>query len=298
MIHHKQCPACLSDQVFPFKDIKDHSVSGENFAVWECGGCTMRFTQNIPDQEQIGRYYKSDAYVSHTDTKEGLVNRIYHFIRKITIRQKRNMLVSETGKSKGSILDIGCGTGAFLHEMQKTGWNVVGLEPDDTAASIARDKHNLNPQNPQALFGFEASAFDAITMWHVLEHVHTLDAYVGQLKKVMKDDGVLFVAVPNYTSKDAEHYGTAWAAYDVPRHLYHFSPKSMKALMERHGFSISKIKPMWYDAVYVSMLSEKYLVGKGRLLHAIINGFRSNIAALFAVKKCSSLIYVVRKQNL
>lgn len=296
MIHHSICPACHSEKIAPILDIKDHSVSGEVFSVWACGNCTFRFTQDIPDQQSIGPYYQSDAYVSHTDTKAGLVNKLYHQIRKITIGQKRKMVIAQSGKSKGKILDIGCGTGAFLHAMQEIGWDVVGLEPDETAASIAKSKHGLSPLNPQALFAQQTSTFDSITMWHVLEHVHTLDAYVAQLRTIMKADGVLFVAVPNYTSNDAVHYGTAWAAYDVPRHLYHFSPESMKSLMERHGFTIEKIKPMWFDAVYVSMLSEKYFSGKDRFLHALYNGLYSNVKALFSCKKCSSLIYIIRKK--
>ena len=296
MIHYHNCPACQSAQILSHSEVKDHSVSGETFQVWNCQNCGLRFTQDVPEQEQIGRYYQSDAYVSHTDTNEGIINKLYHSIRKITIRQKRKMVMVESGKKSGRVLDIGCGTGAFLFEMQGAGWDVVGLEPDDTAASIAREKHNLNPRNPQELFSLDAASFDSITMWHVLEHVHTLDAYVAQLNKLMTDKAVLFVAVPNYTSHDAAQYGTAWAAYDVPRHLYHFSPNSMKALMERHGLKIDKIKPMWFDAIYVSMLSEKYYAGKNRLLHALFTGIISNLKALFSNKSCSSLIYVIRKK--
>lgn len=296
MIHYRNCPTCLSTHIVFQLTIKDHSVSGELFSVWSCENCGLRFTQDVPEQLGIGKYYQSDSYVSHTDTNKGIINKIYHSIRKITIRHKRNMVVSETGKKAGRILDIGCGTGTFLCEMQGSGWDVVGLEPDDTASSIAREKHKLNPRNPHELFSLDASSFDSITMWHVLEHVHTLDEYVAQLKKLMSDKAVLFVAVPNYTSQDAAHYGTAWAAYDVPRHLYHFSPNSMKALIERHGLSIDKIKPMWFDAFYVSMLSEKYYVGKNRLLHAIFNGLMSNVKALFSTKRCSSLIFVIRKK--
>lgn len=296
MIHYRHCPTCQSSQIHSHSEIKDHSVSGEIFPVWLCDNCGLKFTQDVPEQDQIGRYYQSEAYVSHTDTNEGIINKLYHSIRKITISQKRKMVMTETGKKSGRILDIGCGTGAFLYEMQGAGWDVVGLEPDDTAASIARTKHKLNPRNPQELFSLDASSFDSITMWHVLEHVHTLDEYVAQLNKLMSDKAVLFVAVPNYTSQDAAHYGTAWAAYDVPRHLYHFSPNSMKALMERHGLKIDKIKPMWFDAIYVSMLSEKYYVGKNRLFHAIFNGMMSNVKALFSTKRCSSLIYVIRKK--
>jgi len=297
MVHHNQCPACESQNLHFFSTIKDHSVSGEDFPVWECSNCSLRFTQDIPEQDKIGKYYQSESYVSHTDSTKGIINQLYHQIRKLTIKQKCKLVAAKTGLTKGKMLDIGCGTGAFLHAMNESGWEVVGLEPDDTAASIAREKYKLNPQSPDNLFRLESNSFNAITMWHVLEHVHTLDAYVAQLHQLLTNDGVLFIAVPNYTSADATHYGTAWAAYDVPRHLYHFSPTSMKALLNRHGFELVETKPMWFDALYVSMLSEKYYTGKSSLAKAVFQGIRSNIKALSAKDTCSSLIYVIKKKK-
>jgi 2-polyprenyl-3-methyl-5-hydroxy-6-metoxy-1,4-benzoquinol methylase len=111
--------------------------------------------------------------------------------------------------------------------------------------------------------------FDAITMWHVLEHVHDLSAYIQQLKSILRDNGKILIAVPNYTSLDAKIYQQYWAAYDVPRHLYHFSPRSVQMLMEKHGLKIIQYKPMWYDSFYISLLSSKYRNGKTNWMAAV-----------------------------
>jgi hypothetical protein len=134
-------------------------------------------------------------------------------------------------------------------------------------------------------------------MWHVLEHVHQLHEYIKQLKNLIKPDGVIFIAVPNYQSLDAKFYGAHWAAYDVPRHLYHFSPKSMEHLVSLHGLKIKAHKPMWFDSFYVSMLSEKYKSkqNKNNFLRAFMIGLFSNVSALFNTKKCSSIIYIIEK---
>ena len=143
--------------------------------------------------------------------------------------------------------------------------------------------------------GKEKNTFDAITLWHVLEHVHDLQGYITKLKLLLKENGKLFIAVPNYTSNDAVIYKEFWAAYDVPRHLYHFSPQSMKMLIEKHGMRIEQYKPMWYDSFYVSMLSSKYKNGKTNLTASFFNGLRSNSKAIGNVERCSSVVYIIKK---
>ena len=205
------------------------------------------------------------------------------------------MLQSLTKKEKGSVADIGCGTGAFLHSMQEAGWQITGFEPDETARQNAQRLYNIKPLPSPELYNQPADSFDAITMWHVLEHVHDLHAYIQQIKKMLKPDGRLLVAVPNYTSADAAQYQHYWAAYDVPRHLYHFSPASMTLLMKQHGLQVIATKPMWFDSFYVSMLSEEYRNGKSNVVGAVLNGLVSNMKALFDKKRCSSVIYVIKK---
>ena len=295
MVTYTSCPVCKSTQIQPQLSAKDYTVSGEIFSIVACNNCTHLFTQNVAQQNEIGKYYASENYISHSDTQIGLVNKLYHSIRKRTLQSKQRLIERETEKSNGNILDIGCGTGAFLNTMKTGGWKITGLEPDETARVKAKTFYGIEPQPSINIFNLSENSYDAITMWHVLEHVHQLHEYIEQLKNVLTKQGKIFIAVPNYTSYDAQHYGQFWAAYDVPRHLYHFSPASMKKLVEQHGLTIKKIKPMWFDSFYVSMLSEQYKNGKGNLIKAFMVGLISNIKALFNPDKCSSLIYIIEK---
>jgi len=296
LINYTQCPSCQSAQISKCLQAKDYTVSNETFEIWHCNQCTLRFTQDIPDAGSIGPYYQSTAYVSHSDTQEGLINKLYHIIRNRTLQTKKKLIVAASGLQKGVLLDVGAGTGAFSNTMQQAGWTVTGLEPDDTARKVAANKYQLTLQSPENLFKQSKESFDVITMWHVLEHVHDLQQYIETFHQILKADGTLIIAVPNYTSYDAKVYNEYWAAYDVPRHLYHFSPKSMEQLMAAKGFAVKAFKPMWFDSFYVSMLSEQYKSGKGNLLKAVWNGFLSNLKTIGNSKNCSSVIYVIKKQ--
>ena len=192
-------------------------------------------------------------------------------------------------------MDIGAGTGAFAAYMQQRGWDSTGLEPDETARERAAALYKLRLLPIGQLYSQAAESYDAITLWHVLEHVHDLHPYLEQLKKLLKREGRIFVAVPNYTSYDAAVYKGFWAAYDVPRHLYHFSPDALERLMEQHGLHLQATQPMWFDSFYISMLSEKYRNGRGSLLKAACTGALSNLKAFIDKSKCSSLIYVIGK---
>ena len=295
MVTYTFCPVCKSNDLVEIFSAKDYTVSGEYFSIEKCKTCTLLFTQNVAQQNEIGRYYASENYISHSDTQVGLVNKLYHSIRKKTLQNKKKLIEGETQKSTGNILDIGCGTGAFLNTMKTGGWKITGLEPDETARVKAKTLYDIEPQPSNNIFNLPDNNYDAITMWHVLEHVHQLHEYIEKLKNMLTDKGKIFIAVPNYTSYDAQYYGQFWAAYDVPRHLYHFSPDSMKRLVEQHGLTIKKIKPMWFDSFYVSVLSEQYKKGKGNLIKAFLVGLVSNIKTLFNSKKCSSLIYIIEK---
>ena len=192
-------------------------------------------------------------------------------------------------------MDVGSSTGDFASEMKQAGWQVTGLEPDEDARKVAVQINNVELNNINLFYELPENNFDAITMWHVLEHVHDLQGYIAKLKSILKENGKLFIAVPNYTSKDAAIYKEFWAAYDVPRHLYHFSPQSMKMLIEKHGMKIEQYKPMWYDSFYVSMLSCKYKNGKINLIASFFNGLRSNSKAIGNAQRCSSVIYIISK---
>ncbi len=295
IINRKICPACQSSVIAPALEAKDFTVSGETFSVWHCTNCTLRFTQDAPAADAIGEYYKSNNYISHSDTKKGIINQLYHTVRNITLTQKRKLVQQATGLPTGTLLDVGAGTGAFANTMQQAGWQVTALEPDETARANAKKNYGLQLLNPEELFIQPAESADAITLWHVLEHVHELHRYLQAFQKTLKRNGALIIAVPNYTSFDAAYYKEYWAAYDVPRHLYHFSPQSMKQLLQPYQFTVISMKPMPFDSFYVSMLSETYRRGKNNYANAFVTGLQSNLKASGKPEKSSSVIYIAKK---
>lgn len=290
-IYYNACPVCGAGNIHKVLTARDYTVSGESFDIYHCGHCSGRSTQHVPGPAEIGRYYQSQDYISHSETRKGLINRLYHSVRKITMRSKQNWVKAATGLKQGTLLDIGCGTGAFLHYMKQLGWQVTGLEPDDIARKNAKTLYNIEPLPSTELFSLPPQQFDAITMWHVLEHVHSLHDYLEQIRTLLKPEGSLLIAVPNYTSPDAEHYQSFWAAYDVPRHLYHFSPSSMEVLLKQHKIRIVRKHPMVFDGFYVSLLSEKYKTGGNGLFKGFWNGFVSYRKGLKNVDRCSSVVY-------
>jgi len=296
IVHYNVCPVCSSTIIHPALNAKDESVSGETFSIWQCDQCTLRFTQDVPGADRIGAYYKSEEYISHTNISKGLVNRLYQLVRRTTLRQKRKLVCKVTGKKRGAHLDVGSGTGAFVDEMSRSGWRTKGIEPDDGARKVAKADFNCELGTTDEFFRLPPSSFDAITLWHVLEHVHDLKIYLGQLKNLLNDNGRLIIAVPNFTSFDAGTYKEFWAAYDVPRHLYHFSPGAMAKLVETGGMKILSRKPMWFDSFYVCLLSSKYKNnGKTNWPGAAWIASISNLNALLHTTKCSSIIYVIGK---
>jgi 2-polyprenyl-3-methyl-5-hydroxy-6-metoxy-1,4-benzoquinol methylase len=294
-INYTLCPVCGSAGIAEALKVKDNSVSQEYFHIYHCSNCQVRFTQNAPTEEAIGAYYKSENYISHTDTAKGLINRIYRSVRNYSINQKTKLIKTVTGLSKGSLLDVGSGTGYFAAAIKNEGWDVTALEPDEGARKIAIEQHSLKEIPVAELFSLPDNKFDAITLWHVLEHVHDVNKYVTAFKNLLNENGKLFIAVPNYTSWDAKEYGENWAAYDVPRHLYHFTPHTMKLLMMQQGLRIVDMKPMWFDSFYVSLLSSKYKNGSTNWIGALWTGMISNFKAMNDVKKCSSVIYIIGK---
>ncbi len=294
MPYYTQCPICSCATLTPYLTVQDESISNQQFNLVQCPQCNVVLTQDAPNQDDIAAYYASTNYVSHTNTKRGIINYIYHKVRTITLRQKLKWITQYTQLKQGNILDIGAGTGAFIQLMNKHQWHSTGIEPDASARTIAANVHNVTLLSTTALKRLPHYQYHAITLWHVLEHVHELNEYGTMLHNLLHTNGKIFIAVPNYTSYDAQHYKAKWAAYDVPRHLYHFSPRSIEQYAAKHGFNLIATKPMWYDSVYVSMLSEKYK--KGNILKAITIGYISNLKALFNIKNCSSLVYILQKK--
>lgn len=274
--------------------IKDHAVSGELFRLKKNEVYGFLETVPKPDLNKLSEYYESEDYISHTDAKRNLFEKIYHAVREFSVKQKVN-LISKYASSGNQLLDVGCGTGDFLQAAQNNQWTVFGIEPNAKARTIANQKTGNRVYNADHLWKFEKDQFDVITLWHVLEHLPDLENQLQQFHELLKSGGVLIIAVPNYKSYDAEYYQKFWAAYDVPRHLWHFDRTSIKNVAEKFQFKHLKTRPMWFDAFYVSLLSEKYKTGKMNPVKAIGIGFLSNLKAIFT-KEASSLIYILKKE--
>jgi 2-polyprenyl-3-methyl-5-hydroxy-6-metoxy-1,4-benzoquinol methylase len=287
-----ECPICKSTKSALFLSCVDHTVSKATFDLRNCDSCGFVFTSPRPQNADLGKFYESDEYISHSNTKKGIISRLYQSVRNRTLQEKLSLINSR--QSKGALLDIGCGTGEFLNVMKTAGWNVRGIEPGDKAREMAKSNYQLDVQPEDALATLTAASFDVITMWHVLEHVPDLAGRLNELQSLLKPNGLVIVAVPNRNSHDAAYYGKYWAAYDVPRHLWHFRPQDIRTLFAQHGFEVKEVLPMKFDSYYVSMLSEKYMNGSVKYFSAFRRGWASNSKA--GQEAWSSQIYVIRKK--
>lgn len=272
-----------------FLAVTDHSVSKEIFELYQDEELDMLITYPQPNLDELGKYYESTDYISHTDSKRTLFEKAYHFVKGIALKKKLN-LINSLQKTKGAILDVGAGTGEFLLEAQLNGWQTTGVEPSDKAKQIARNK---GVSFVETLAQLEDHSFDVITMWHVLEHVPDLNHQIKELKRLLKPTGSLIIAVPNFKSFDAQYYGKYWAAYDVPIHFWHFSKTAIQKLFQKEQMELVKILPMKFDSFYVSLLSEKYKTGRMNFVKAFFVGLWSNIKGKSDLEY-SSHIYVLK----
>jgi len=281
----------------------DHTVTQEKFHLEWDSQFEMYITNPRPDEKSLGKYYASTSYISHTDSSDSFIDKLYQTVKNFTIKQKVK-LIQSFNSGELSILDIGCGTGDFLVACKNRGWEVHGIEPNKMARQIASEKlHLLNDRKSDEIIHTDIQEllksnkkYDVISMWHVLEHVSNLKEYIEYLKGLLNPNGTLIIAVPNFKSYDAEYYKEYWAAYDVPRHLWHFSKKSIGLLFEKVNLEVIKTVPMKFDSYYVSLLSEKYKNGKSNFLKAFYIGSLSNLKAKRS-KEYSSLIYIIKHAN-
>lgn len=269
-------------------DTCDFSVSGEEFQIYSNSQGSLLYTYPQPDSME--QYYLSSDYDSHKDVGVGIMGKLYQIAKRFSLRVKLNWVSRYSEISSGQLLDIGAGTGEFMKAAQERGWRSKGVEPATAARELALEK-GLTVYNSWE--HISENNYDVITLWHVLEHLPDTDRYVKMLKRFIKPGGVIFIAVPNFKSKDAEIYGRFWAAYDVPRHLYHFSRDAILEIFQPQGFDLIATKPLWLDAYYIALLSEKYKRGKPNYLRAFLNGTFSNLLAM-KNGEFSSLTYVLK----
>ena len=294
----RECPSCNKTDFSKRLSCIDFTYSKQPFEIVSCNSCELQFTNPRPDENGIGVFYDNPEYVSHTDTNEGLLFRLYGFVKTYTLGQKRKLL--ERISPTRTVLDYGAGSGDFSNELASNGWDVSSFEPDSNACQLIQKK-NASIELIDSLDMLEDKSKSVIALWHVLEHVHRLQETIQQFNRILSDDGKLVIAVPNHTSYDAKFYQENWAAYDVPRHLYHFNPQTIETLMESQGFKLVDIKPLWFDSYYVCLLCEKNSTNGGLLksligwVRAFIIGSISNLKALSDTKKCSSVTYIFEK---
>lgn len=270
--------------------VKDHSVSGESFELLLDEELQLLKTNPQPSSERLGKYYESDDYISHTDSKRSFFEKVYQIVKQKALSDKVK-LIQSLQPQKGTLLDIGSGTGDFLVVAKKRGWNITGVEPSNKAKAIAVSK---GVTFVDGLYAIPDASYDVVTMWHVLEHVPDVEKQISELKRILNPDGVIVIAVPNFKSYDAKYYGEFWAAYDVPRHLWHFSKTAIEKLFARQGMDLVKVLPMKFDSFYVSLLSEKYKTGKMDFIAGFMTGLKSNMKAA-QNSEYSSHIYIIKK---
>ena len=269
----------------------------EVFHLCGCRDCGFIFTQDFPVEAEIGRYYETPDYISHSDTKKGVMNSVYHWVRGYMLKRKARLVAHEAHRKTGRLLDIGTGTGYFADTMKRGGWQVEAIEKNAHARAFAKEHFGLEVKPDTALKDFEPDSFDVITLWHVMEHLEPLNEVWETLNSLLTENGVLIVAVPNCSSYDARKYGAYWAAYDVPRHLWHFTPGTIQQLGSKHGFILAERHPMPFDAFYISMLTEKNMRHPCPFVRGMITGTLAWLHALVKKERSSSMIYVFRKKR-
>jgi 2-polyprenyl-3-methyl-5-hydroxy-6-metoxy-1,4-benzoquinol methylase len=292
----KTCPVCNSTRLLDHIVSQDYTITHKKFSIKRCEVCKLLITTPRPPTNELGQYYLSTNYISHSKKANSLLDKLYLLARKYTLKSKTNLL--NTYALRKSVLDYGCGTGTFLSHLKKQGWKIAGVEPSKEARAIALEELSDTEIKPS----LEATdgKFQVVSLWHVLEHIPNLREVLHNFKRVLDQDGVIIIAVPNPNSWESSVYKEHWAAYDTPRHLWHFNQKSIKLLAEVTGYQLVKILPMKLDAFYISMLSEKYK-NKGHMkpiqfFRGFLNGLYSNIKA-FRTGEYSSLIYILKNEE-
>lgn len=289
-----KCPWCGSDKAQINLWLKDDFLSHEDFHICECLNCGLLYTMPRPSKDRIGSYYKSEDYYSHQENKNGFIPKLYERVKSVNLRSKYKMATAE--KCVGKLLDIGCGVGDFIHTAEQNGWDCLGVEPSEDARQIAASRIKASIIQSEELELIPNETFDVITMWHVLEHVDNLKWQVEQLQRLIKKDGRIVIAVPNYKSYDGQYYQNLWAAYDVPRHLSHFNRITIAKIFKSKGLELIKTDKLIWDAYYVSFMSEQYKHHSLPLLRGAFRGCVSNCKAMRS-GEWSSMVYIFEKKR-
>jgi len=292
-----KCLVCGSDALFEHFTAIDSLVSGDKFTIRGCSNCGFVFTSEPPDEKDIGAYYLSEDYISHTDKKRNLTEWLYHFARRFMLGRKASLITRVCRKDNGNLLDIGSGTGYFAAFMKEKGWAVKGVEISNLARDFSVSHFGLEVIPPDSVKTLQDKSFDCITLWHVLEHFYDPDRWMKEIYRLLKDEGRCILALPNITSADSKRFRNRWAALDVPRHLWHFAPGTLIKFIERNGFRCTMIKGMPIDLFYISIISYKNSKVRLAFIRGIATGILLAVSNLFTKNSSSSLIYVIEKSS-
>ncbi len=297
MVIHDACPVCSCKEISVFFECRDHFLTEQIFKLSRCAKCGFLFTQDHPDEAEAGKYYESEEYISHSDSSKTITDKAYQLVRKIMLNKKVKLIRRSTGLFSGKILDIGCGTGHFLNSMKRAGWLVTGIEKSYKARSYAESKFNLEVSDTSQIAKLNSGTFDCITMWHVLEHFHEPAIIMKEMSRLLKPGGLCVIALPNSNSFDAAYYRNYWAAFDVPRHLWHFNPETFSLFAVACGFKVTATKTLPFDVFYISILSEKYRGNSIPQLTGLVKAKIFFLRSLFRKERSSSMIYLLRKAD-
>ena len=290
---NNKCPWCGSEKAQINLWLKDEFLSKEDFHICECLNCGLLYTMPRPSKDKIAEYYKSDEYYSHQENKKGFIPRLYETVKRTNLKHKYEL--ATRGLKTGALLDIGCGVGDFLHTAETQGWHCTGVEPSEEAKAIAQQRTTAKILSSEDQESLPEASFDVITMWHVLEHVDNLKWQVTQLQRLIKPNGRIVIALPNYKSYDGQYYKEHWAAYDVPRHLNHFNRTTVAKILVTKDLKLVNTDKLKWDAYYISYMSEQYKIHKLPLIRGVYRGWISNLKARRS-GEWSSLVYIFEKK--
>ncbi|MGA1978273.1 MAG: class I SAM-dependent methyltransferase [Bacteroidales bacterium] len=296
MTHHSNCPLCDSANTGIFLRTSDYFLSGESFELWKCSQCGFVFTYDPPDESNIGHYYESDDYLSHNDSAKGFFGIVYRAVRKLMLVRKTGMVRKASGLKTGEFLDIGSGTGHFLSAMKNSGWRVRGIEINEKAREYSISEFGLQVLAGDKVKSLQSQSLNVVTLWHVLEHFNDPFSLAEEIRRIIKPGGVCLIALPNSGSFDAEHYKEFWAAYDVPRHLWHFEPSTIDLYAKKTGFKVVGTRTLPLDVFYISILSEKYKNSALPFITGVIKGLWFAMRSCINKDRCSSLIYFLQRK--
>ena len=306
------CPVCHAANSTIFMRVPDRfrPEPGTAYTLVRCVKCSLVYLNPRPVEESSGVFYESSEYTPFVSTgkQRSIMDRVYVAIREMNNRWKRRQ-IEALQPERGRLLDVGCGTGEFLQAMHAAGWQVRGVERDAKAAAYAVEQLQLDVVcGSLDTVPLAPASFDVVTMWHVLEHLYQPHKALMQVRDVLRPGGLLVIAVPNLLSLDARYYRQNWVAFDAPRHVQHFSPKSLRSLCEMHSFAHLRTRMLPFDPFFNALMSETVIERRkgasipGRIVSTLRAGIVANVAfiagwvtARLQQPLGSSLVYFFRK---